>query len=111
MRLQIITGDTSYAKDVKWLLPVNEEIKHAVDEHSKECIDKLKNSNRNSQVLSKEDMKEESIDTRGVAVSEICIVFPGGASASKNSSRINIHGRLSNGCDYDFDLDNSEKNK
>jgi hypothetical protein len=109
-----VTGDTSYSKNVKWVQTI-EEIRNNfkfLEKSFSTSISNLQDQYMSDQFTSsyRKSMyeKEANMDTRGRTVSEICIIYPNGGQAS---SAINIHGVLSNGLNYDFNLENSGKNK
>lgn len=85
---QVLTGDTSYARNVMW--------DHSYGSESSNLFHKLVSMGECSSV-SPQDVN----DTRGRAVSEILICFDGN---SLPSSCVNIHGFNSDGFAFDFTL-------
>eukprot|EP00602_Paraphysomonas_sp_CaronLab_P009698 CAMPEP_0185024566 /NCGR_PEP_ID=MMETSP1103-20130426/7681_1 /TAXON_ID=36769 /ORGANISM="Paraphysomonas bandaiensis, Strain Caron Lab Isolate" /LENGTH=499 /DNA_ID=CAMNT_0027557573 /DNA_START=183 /DNA_END=1682 /DNA_ORIENTATION=+ len=95
--LQVITGDTSYANNVKWFGP------DASDEYRERVTELLQQLTNNGD--RKVGANSNTCDTRGNAVSEIYLRF--GIPTSQSTC---IHGELNNGLRYDFELSSSDEN-
>mmetsp|Transcript_9739 Transcript_9739/g.14687 ORF Transcript_9739/g.14687 Transcript_9739/m.14687 type:complete len:555 (+) Transcript_9739:139-1803(+) len=98
--LQVITGDTSYARNVRWFGP------DATSEQRAHVDNLLRQVNGGAGL--EDIVHSNSSNTRGAAVSEICIKFD---DVFPFASRTFIHGMLNNGLKYDFELPASSKNR